>query len=82
MSDKYICPVCGFPDLDEPPYDNGNPSYNICDCCGFEFGYDDGSEEMSFETYRKKWIDEGAKWFTKESKPNNWNLKQQLLNIK
>ncbi len=79
---NYICPVCGYNELDEAPYDNnGNPSYNICDCCGFEFGYDDGSEEISFKEYRKKWIDEGSKWFRSEKKPKIWNLSNQLKNI-
>ncbi|MCK4543621.1 MAG: hypothetical protein KAU17_15425 [Spirochaetales bacterium] len=83
MSKIYICPVCGYSELDEPPYDDGgNPSYNICDCCGFEFGFDDGSEEMSFEAYRKKWIDEGIKWFSPDKKPSDWNIEEQLRNIK
>ncbi len=79
---KYICPVCGYDDLDEAPFDNdGNPSYNICDCCGFEFGFDDGSEGINFEHYRKKWIEEGTKWFISKKKPKNWNLSEQLKNI-
>lgn len=39
---KYICPVCGFKGLTEPAYDDqGNHSYEICSCCGFQFGFDD-----------------------------------------
>jgi hypothetical protein len=79
---KNICPVCGYDGLEELPYDHdGNPSYEICDCCGFEFGFDDDSEGLSFEEYRKKWIEEGAKWFNPDMKPKGWDIKRQLLNI-
>ena len=39
---KYICPVCGYDRLEEPVYDEiGEPSFEICSCCGVEFGFDD-----------------------------------------
>jgi hypothetical protein len=42
MKMSYICPVCGFIGLKQPPYDeNGNESLEICHCCGFEFGTDE-----------------------------------------
>ena len=78
---KYICPVCGYSDLEEPPRDkNGMPSFDICDCCGVEFGYEDLTEESMIK-YRKKWIETGGEWFIKESKPNNWTMQEQLKNI-
>ena len=80
---KYICPVCGYPELGERPCDvNGNPSYEICSCCGFEFGFDDSSNGVVFEDYRKRWIDEGAKWFSPKKRPVSWNLSEQLKNVK
>lgn len=79
--EKYKCPVCGYPDLEEPPRDgNGRPSFDICDCCGIEFGYEDCTEENIIK-YRKKWIESDGEWFSKDSKPNNWNMEQQLKNI-
>jgi hypothetical protein len=40
----YLCPVCGSPEFDEPPYDeNGNASFQMCSC-GFEFGFDDSNQ--------------------------------------
>jgi len=79
---EYICPVCGYPKLKEQPYDkDGNPSYVICDCCGFEFGFDDSSKNFSYKEYRKKWIEDGANWFSPSKKPGNWSLTDQLKNI-
>jgi len=79
---KYICPVCGYNMLEESPYDkDGNPSYEICDCCGFEFGFDDISEEVTFYDYREQWIKNGAKWFSMDKKPLNWSLDRQLKEV-
>ena len=33
---NYRCPVCFFDEMPDPPRD-----YNICPCCGTEFGNDD-----------------------------------------
>jgi transcription elongation factor Elf1 len=63
---KYNCPICGYDKLNKPPYDEqGNESFDICSCCGFEFGYDDLHSGYTFESYRIKWISEGAEWFHK-----------------
>ncbi|WP_243290957.1 hypothetical protein [Bacillus sp. FJAT-47783] len=70
----YICPVCGYDGLDEAPYGkNFNPSYDICVCCGFEYGYSEDHDvdlgyivtpnemkKAAFQLYRKKWIEDGA----------------------
>ncbi|WP_028402360.1 hypothetical protein [Ectobacillus panaciterrae] len=78
----YICPVCGYDGLEEPLYDeDGDPSYEICSCCGFEYGFDDLDQEYSFEQYRRKWIEQGASWFSDYLKPSKWSLKKQLENI-
>jgi hypothetical protein len=75
----HICPVCGYDGLEEPPYDDkGNPSHEICSCCGFEFGYDDESEGFSFSAYRNKWLSEGAEWFNPAHKPAVCSLEEQL----
>ncbi|MFA5795515.1 MAG: hypothetical protein WC980_10680 [Candidatus Brocadiia bacterium] len=84
---KYICSVCGYPDLGEPPYDKYECArFDICPCCGFEFGYDDydqtKSKEEKFKEYREKWISKDAPWFSKvKEKPIDWNLRKQLKNI-
>ncbi|MFD2117623.1 hypothetical protein ACFSTH_09385 [Paenibacillus yanchengensis] len=81
----YLCPVCGYDELDELPYVNNDVttgSFEICSCCGFQFGVDDLDNGISLKKYRDKWVDEGAKWYSDSSpKPKDWNLEKQLLNI-
>lgn len=78
----FICPVCGFDGLLEPAYDeSGSPSYEICMSCGFEFGFDDDSEGVSFEAHRRQWLDDGATWFDPDARPADWDLAAQLSRI-
>jgi len=71
----YICPVCGFEKMDGPPAD-----FNICPCCGTEFGYDDF--EKSYQDLSYRWIASGCPWFSPlEGPPPAWNAKRQLLNV-
>ena len=77
---KYICPVCGYPELTEPPRnENGNPPFEMCDCCGVEFGYEDCSIDSIIQ-YRTEWIKNGCNWFAVE-KPLDWLFEEQLKNI-
>lgn len=53
---RYLCPVCGFPNLEEPPWNNDAGSDEICPSCGTHFGYDDaaGGDAAARETvYRR-----------------------------
>ncbi len=72
---KYTCPICGFKGLAEPAYDKeGNHSYEICPCRGFQFGFDDydmrredGSyfePSESIVAYRKTGLLMGASFFS------------------
>ena len=67
-----------------PPYSKiwGQPSYEVCDCCGFEFGFDDepgeGAEPETFEKYLANWAREGCNWFSPDERPVNWSLEVQL----
>ncbi len=77
---KYICPVCGYDELGAPPYDEkGEPSFDTCPCCGFEYGLDD--YEIGFEDYREKWALNGFKWADESKKPKDWDVTVQLNNL-
>jgi hypothetical protein len=78
---SYYCRVCGLAQK-EPPWgaDGRTPSFNYCDCCGVEFGYQDATVHAA-KAFRRKWLERGAPWSTPKSKPNYWNLDAQLKNI-
>jgi hypothetical protein len=56
--------------MPDPPQD-----YNICPCCGTEFGYDD--DFKSFAQLRQEWIAGGMRWFFRKP-PLFWNPELQL----
>jgi hypothetical protein len=66
----HTCPVCFFDDMPYPAAE-----YNICPCCGTEFGNDD--EGHSHAELRQQWIGGGAKWFFGEP-PLGWDAWIQL----
>jgi hypothetical protein len=71
------CPVCGYGPF-EQPYISANEirqSYDICDCCGCEYGNDDN------EAHYDEWIAKGCPWFNSCAKPKNWSVEKQQLYI-
>jgi hypothetical protein len=83
MSERYVCPVCGFPELDEPPYiDSRNGSFEICASCGFEFGVSDDDEDYTFESWRAEWIARGMPWNSVgRPQPAGWDPQAQLTTL-
>lgn len=81
-NDIFVCRVCGHLTPQFPPwgYDGRTPSFEICDCCGVEFGYEDATL-IGSRNYRAKWIEAGAKWFRPKNKPDGWAVEEQLANI-
>jgi hypothetical protein len=68
----YMCPVCGFDRLEDPP-----SNYSICPSCGTEFEYDD--VRMTKADLRRAWVEGGYKWWSKlEQPPARWNPERQL----
>ncbi|MCW8987861.1 MAG: hypothetical protein OQK75_09365 [Gammaproteobacteria bacterium] len=70
------CPVCGYGPLSEP-YKSSQElrrSYDICSCCGCEYGYDDD------ESFYNEWVNNGCNWFDKKEKPKEWVLESQIKN--
>lgn len=58
----------------EPPYERqlGQPSYEVCPNCGFEFGNDDNpgtAAPVTFAEYRAEWESEGSHRFDQSSAP-------------
>jgi len=79
MSLRYTCPVCSFDQLNEPPFNKNNePSYEICPCCGFEFGFNGDNNQHTYNEYRKQWVKDGAVWFMPQQRPAGWKLEKQL----
>ena len=67
----FTCPVCFYDRMEYPPRD-----FNICECCGTEFGTDD--DGRTFDHLRAVWIANGAQWFF-EHPPALWNPYTQLF---
>ena len=84
VSKRYNCPACGFI-LDFEPWSNGLCSYEICPCCGIQFGYDDcagGNIQRRGELHkewRRDWIGSGMPWWSRgAAAPTDWNPAKQL----
>lgn len=62
MHDDHLkCRVCGLVQ-EQPPWseDGEVASFEICSCCGVQFGYEDATLQGVFR-YRQEWLDFGAK---------------------
>lgn len=72
------CRVCGLLQS-EPPWgeDGKDPSYEICDCCGVEFGYEDATPAGVVRA-RKKWRESGYRWVESSARPEGWDPAEQL----
>ena len=74
---KHLCPVCGFPNLTEPPRaKNGGASFEICPSCGYQFGVSDDDKNISYAQWRTKWRQAGMKWFSQQPAPKGWAAAQ------
>ncbi|MBY6366607.1 hypothetical protein [Rhodococcoides corynebacterioides] len=74
----YVCPVCRYPGLTEPPRTDAGPSYEICPSCGFEFGVTDDDHGVSDDDWRRRWVAAGAPWRSTTSPPAGWDGVAQL----
>ena len=79
--DVLACRVCGLLQADPPWGASGaRPTYNICACCGTEFGYDDATRSAVIRK-RAAWQADGAVWFVPQEKPDNWSFAVQREQI-
>jgi hypothetical protein len=80
----YQCPVCGYPGLVLPVFEQllhgPFPSFETCPSCGFEFGFDDGVKGRSYADHRDKWVAGGMLWWAARSEPppRNWDPRAQI----
>jgi hypothetical protein len=78
----YRCPVCGYPDLPEPPRSRttGSGTYEFCPSCGFQFGVSDDDRGFSYEDWRRLWVERGMPWDSAETLPvpSDWDPARQL----
>jgi hypothetical protein len=73
MTVQHTCPVCAYSEMPDPAED-----FNICPCCGTEFGYDDDFGVTHGEL-RARWVAQGAPWFSRATPPPvNWSASRQL----
>jgi len=77
----YRCRVCGLLQ-DDPPWgeDGHTASFEICVCCGTEFGYEDATP-AGVARKRAGWLAAGTPWFDPKQKPAHWDLDAQLAHI-
>jgi hypothetical protein len=76
---SHVCPVCGYPWLEEAPYANGVGSREICPCCGFEFS--GPADAAVHEAWRQQWIAGGMAWWALQAgrpAPSYWDAAGQL----
>lgn len=75
------CRVCGL-DQGFKPWgaDGETPSFDICDCCGLTFGYQD-CQISAIRKHRSQWLENEARWHCPKEKPENWSLEEQMKNI-
>lgn len=76
------CRVCGLFLKDLKPWGESGtePTFDMCPCCGVEFGYGDRSPESARMT-RERWLGGGARWDKKQKQPPNWDAKKQLEGV-
>jgi hypothetical protein len=74
MDSIHYCPVCGFGPFAEPYacVDELRQSFEICPCCGCEYGHDDCEQRLA------QWVASGCQWFEPKERPENWSLDAQL----
>jgi|CXWL01.1.fsa_nt_gi hypothetical protein len=71
------CPVCGFGPFPEPyiSVQEIRYSFDICDCCGCEYGYSDN------ERHFNNWVAAECPWSNPRAKPAHWSLATQINHI-
>lgn len=78
---KTICPVCGW-DLGFEAWNGDSASDEICPSCGIQFGLDDLEDRQTvYARWRRRWIEDGMKWWSQRPSPRHWDPEKQLRRV-
>ncbi len=83
---EFICPVCGY-ELSEPAWGDDGGSFEICDSCGIQFGYEDaagGDREVRaarWREWRAAWVADGMPWRGVGRPPDDFEPEAQLARL-
>ena len=78
MHKNNLCPVCGFPFMEDPYIDDLKClSFEICPSCGVQFGHDDLVK--THPQLRDIWLNGGMKWSSSMKEPAIWNEIKETL---
>jgi len=78
---EFHCRVCGLRQEESPWGEDGRtPTFEICDCCGVEFGYE-GAIVHAAKVYRHEWLQKRAPWSRPKARPATWDLEHQLESV-
>lgn len=76
-----LCRVCGHEHHGYTwGHDGKKPSFEICECCGTEFGNDDATQE-GVRRAREKWMKAGYPWAQPLRKPHGWTPDLQMSRL-
>jgi hypothetical protein len=81
---EFFCPACGYPALEEAPRSSsGGGSFEICPCCGFQFGVTDDDRRFTYDEWRERWIAAGMPWRDEgiQPPPPGWDPRKQLQRL-
>ncbi|MEK7339705.1 MAG: hypothetical protein AABZ92_03200 [Verrucomicrobiota bacterium] len=80
-NESYRCRICGLEQDFQPWGEDGQtPTFELCGCCGVDFGYQDCTL-VYVKKFREKWLKKRGKWANPDEKPPNWSLEEQLKQI-
>jgi hypothetical protein len=76
-----FCRVCGY-ESDSPSWgeDGRTPSFEICPCCGVEWGYEDSLREGVL-AHREAWFADGAKWTHEDVLHDGLTIEERLARV-
>ncbi len=73
--EHYLCPVCGYDALPEPP-----AHQLICPSCGTQFGLHDVLHDV--HQLRQRWLMSGPRWISRRiPEPPDWDWRVQLMRV-